>query len=55
MYFTCQRDDDLTVRVRLELMAWIASGSQFNVVVNLAIDGENDLPVFAQERLCAGI
>jgi hypothetical protein len=36
-------------------MAWATSGSQFNVVVNLAIDGENELPVFAQERLRAGI
>lgn len=55
MYSAHQRDNDLAVRVRPELIAWIASGSQFNVIVNLAIDSENGLPVFAKERLCAGI
>lgn len=55
MHSTHQRDDDLAIRVRLELIAWITSGSQFDVVVYLAIDGENGLPVFAQERLCAAI
>jgi hypothetical protein len=55
MYSAHQRDDDLAIRVRPELIAWIASGSQFNVIVDLAIDSENGLPVFAYERLCAGI
>jgi hypothetical protein len=55
MCATHQRDDDLAIRVRLELIAWATSGSQFNVIVNLAIDSEHLLPVLAQERLCAGI
>ena len=55
IYSTHQRDDDLAVRVRLEFVAWITTSSQFNVIVDLAIDGENLLPVFAKERLCAGI
>jgi hypothetical protein len=41
--------------MRLELIAWVTRSSQFNVIVDLAVDGENELPVFAQERLCAGI
>ena len=55
IYSTHQRDDDLAVRVRLEFVARITSSSQLNVIVDLAIDGQNLFPVFAKKRLCAGI
>ena len=41
--------------MRLELIAWVTRCSQFDVIVDLAIDCENELPVLAQERLRAGI
>jgi hypothetical protein len=41
--------------VRLEFVAWVTSSSQFDVIVDLAIDGQNLLSIFAKERLCAGI
>ena len=55
IYSTHQRDYDLAVRVRLKFVAWVTSSSQLDVIVDLAIDGQNLLPVFAEERLCAGI
>jgi hypothetical protein len=41
--------------VRFEFVAWVTSSSQFDVIVDLAIDSQNLLPIIAKERLCAGI
>jgi hypothetical protein len=41
--------------MRLEFIARARRGSQFDMVVDLAVNGKYLLPVFAQEWLCTGI
>jgi len=41
--------------VRLEFIASVSISPQLDVIVNFAIDGENDFPVFAHEWLGAAI
>lgn len=47
--------DDLAVRVRLEVWLLLEVLSQRSVVVDLAIDGEQELSVVARERLCSSV
>jgi hypothetical protein len=55
IYCTHKGYDDLAIRIRLEFITRVARSSQVQVVVNLAINGENNLPVVAKKRLRAGI
>lgn len=54
-YSTHQRNDDLAIRVRLELVRLLQARAQLDMVINLAIDGEDNLSIGAHERLCASV
>lgn len=55
MVLTHQVHDDLTVRVRLEVILPLKRLSQCDVVVDLTVDSEDNLAVFADERLGTGV
>jgi hypothetical protein len=50
-----QWDDDLTIRMCLELDIRTDRSTKSNVVVDFAVHGEDNLPVFTYERLGSGI
>ena len=52
---TYQRYDDLAVRVRLELVRALEARAQLDVVVNLAVHGEDDLAIVANKGLSASV
>lgn len=52
---TYERNDSLAIRVSLELVLALETIFQLQVVIDLSVDGKDDLPVIAYERLCASI
>jgi hypothetical protein len=52
---THQRDDSLAVGMSLEVVLTLQPLFQLQVVVDLSIDGEDDLSVVAHKRLCARV
>ena len=50
-----QRDDDLAVRVRLERVGLREVLAHDFVVINLAVDGQCNLTIFTEKRLCSRI
>ena len=52
---THQGNDDLAVGMGLEFDIWADALSESDVVVNLAIDGQNDFAILAHEWLGPGV
>lgn len=55
MQFIYEWYDDLAVRMGLELVWGLQAGPELDVVVDLSIDGEDDLSIVTDERLCTGV
>ena len=53
--FEVQRDDDLAVRVCLELVRCLEALAEDTVVVDLAVDGQRDGSLLVDERLSARV
>ena len=53
--YAYQRYDDFTVRVSLEVVWSLQARSELDVVVDLAIDTQDRLLVFADKRLRTGV
>ncbi len=47
--------DDLAIRMGLEFHVLSEFFTESDMIVNFAIDGEDELSVFANERLCSRI
>lgn len=52
---TYEGDNDFTIRVGLELVRLLERRAQLDMVVDLAVDREDELAVGAHERLRAGV
>ena len=53
--YAYQRYDDFTVRVSLEVVWSFQARSELDVVVDLAVDAEDNLSVVAHQGLSTGV